>query len=390
MDNAPRPYRVLFAIGIGLALIGVGAWPLHLLGLVPYPGTLHPSLMIQGFETSFVLGFLLTSMPAFTHGPRCHPVELAWAVISMIGFAVGSLAGVAGLAQGCFLLAIALPLVAGGRRILGNVRKPPEEFGFVAFGLALGALGGALRWAESSGGAFVLPARFAERLLSLGMVLSLVVGVGSLLVPTFAGIRDPLVIPAIAKPHERGGRRVLYAMAMAGLALAFVIEALGHATLGMAVRATVVTVMVLWVWKLYRLPRRDPPGFLLWGAGWFVPLGLWAAALDPIRTVAALHVTFIGGFALLTIGIGTRVIVAHGGHALSLERRVLSVPWLSLFLAALTLRVLADLVTGHVAQAWASSAVLWNVACGWWAWRVFRLPAEARDRSGETPPPSGA
>lgn len=387
MGRATPPYLVLFPIGIGLALIGVGAWPAYVLGLSPYPGPLHRGLMIQGFETSFVLGFLLTALPAFTHGPRAHPLELGWGVLSVLGFAIASMLGIESVAQVFFMAAIALPLFAGGRRVLGNPRKPPEEFAFVGFGLVLGALGGALRWAESTDAVLTLPARFPERLLSLGMVLSLVVGVGSLLVPTFAGIRDPLLIRGIAKPHARAGRRALYAGAMVGFAMAFVLEATGHATLGMALRATLVTAMVTWVWKLHRLPRRDTPGFLLWGAGWLLPLGLWAAVLDPGHAVAALHVTFIGGFALLTIGIGTRVVVSHGGHALELERRVLDAPWLTLFLAALASRVASDHATRHVAGAWAASAVLWMAACGWWAWRLFSL----RSRShGAAPDPGGA
>jgi len=281
MDKTPQPYQVLFPIGMSLALIALGVWPAHVFGHAAYPGPLHRSLMIQGFETSFVLGFLLTAMPAFTHGPRCHPLELAWGVFSMLGFAVATLRADESAAQSFYVVALILPLFAGGRRVLRSSRKPPEEFAFVAFGLALGLVGGALRLAGSLGAASPLPARLPERLLSLGMVLSLVVGVGSLLVPTFAGIRDPLVIPRIAKAHERAGRRILYAVAMVGLALAFVLEGIGHATLGMAVRATVVSVMVLWVWKLYRLPRRDVPGFLLWGSGWFVPLGLWPRSSIP-------------------------------------------------------------------------------------------------------------
>ncbi|HET9326329.1 MAG TPA: NnrS family protein [Candidatus Eisenbacteria bacterium] len=384
MGRAPQPYQVLFPIGVVFALIGLGAWPAHVFGLLPYPGALHRSLMIQGFETSFILGFLLTAMPAFTHGPRCHPLELAWGVFSMVGFGVAAFFADETAAQEFFLFALTLPLFAGGRRVLGNPQKPPEEFAFVAFGLALGLLGGALRLAESLGVVFSLPARLPERLLSLGMVLSLVVGVGSLLVPTFAGMRDPLVIPGVAKAHERAGRRALYAVMMAVLALAFVLESAHRPTLGMAMRATAVTVMVTWVWKLYRLPRRDAAGFVLWGAGWFLPLGLLGATLDPLHAVALLHFTYMGGFALLTIGIGTRVIVSHGGHALELERRVLDVRWLSLFLIALALRVIADFATAHVARAWAASAVLLIAACGWWAWRVLSLRSQRREVGPKT------
>src|SRR5262245_24174159 len=143
--SGPRlePYRVLFPIGVACAMVGAGVWPIHALGLLPYPGTLHRLLMIQGFELSFIMGFLLTAMPAFTHGPRCHGLELLPSVVCLVGFAIASLAGAGAAAQIAFLLAILVLLAAGLRRIARAAQKPPEEFAFVAFGLALGAAGGA-------------------------------------------------------------------------------------------------------------------------------------------------------------------------------------------------------------------------------------------------------
>src|SRR5262249_855139 len=189
------------------------------------------------------------------------------------------------------------------------------------------------------------------------------------LVPTFAGLRDPLTIPGVGPAHERKGRRVLYAAVMLALLAAFGFEATGRATLGMIVRAIVVTLMVLWVWKLYRAPRAGVPGFVLWSAGWFLALGLWGAAAIPEHAIAALHLTFIGGFALLTLGVGTRVIVSHGRRPLEVESRVLDVPVATLVIVALGLRVVAELAPERAAPALAGSAVAWGVAWIAWAYR---------------------
>ncbi len=262
------PYRALFPIGFAFALIGAGVWPLHALGLVPYPGPLHVTLMMQGFEQCFVLGFLLTAMPAFTRGARCRPQELTVATALMLAFGAAALAGAAAMAQAAFLVSVVFVVVTLGRRVWGNLELPPEEFLFVGFGLAMGTLGSALILAAAHGAGPPVPPRFAERLLSLGMVLSLVLGVGSLLVPTFAGLPDPLSIPGVAGPHERRGRRPLYLVLIAALATAFALELAGHAALGMALRAVTATVMGLWVWKLLRLPGRHTlHAFALWTSG---------------------------------------------------------------------------------------------------------------------------
>jgi uncharacterized protein involved in response to NO len=331
------------------------------------------ALMIQGFEQAFIVGFLLTAMPAFTHGPRCQPWELAWAVIAMLLFGIAAILRVETLAQVAFLSAMLLLWTAGLRRVVGNPRKPPEEFLFVAFGLALGTTGAVLLLAGSLGAAPELPARFAERLLSLGMVLSLVMGVGSLLVPTFAGMRDPLVIPGIAAPHARQGRRVLYGAVIATMAAAFVAEMFGAPRFGSVLRAVAVSTMGLWVWKLTTLPRRDTSGFALWSSGWLVMAGLWVVAIVPALALAGMHVVFIGGFALLTMGIGTRVVVSHGKHPLDQERRAINAWVLGLLAAAVAVRVVADLVPRGALHAYATSGALFILAWSLWAMRALPL-----------------
>jgi uncharacterized protein involved in response to NO len=372
-----EPYRLFFPIGFVFALLGVAPWPLHAMGWLPYPGAFHRALMMQGFELSFVVGFLLTALPGFTHGPRCHAVELALPALSLVAFAVAIFANLVVPAQAAFLLILLVLLVAAGRRVLGNRVGPPEEFLFVGFGLLLGLIGGWLQLAAALGPYEDPAPRFAERLVSLGMVLSLVLGVGGLLVPVFAGMRNPLVIPKVAGPHERRGRRGLYAALLAVLALAFVAESSGRPGLGAILRAAAASAIGLLVWKLWCLPgRRELPAFVLWGSGWLLLAGLWLAVLLPRNRVGVLHLVFIGGFGLLTLGIGTRVIVAHGKHPLEVERATLAPAVIGAVALALAARVASEFWPGAAGTLIGVSGALWVVA--WLGWGMRALPRIVR------------
>ena len=58
-----EPFRVLFPLGLVLGIVGVALWPLYALGWIAiYPAIAHQRIMIEGFVTSFVIGFLGTAM----------------------------------------------------------------------------------------------------------------------------------------------------------------------------------------------------------------------------------------------------------------------------------------------------------------------------------------
>lgn len=378
--HLPDPYRVLFPIGLAWALIGVGLWPLHALGLGAWPGVPHRLLMMQGFEQSFVLGFLLTAMPGFTRGERCRPAELATAAACALIFGVAALAGRVAVAAGAFVVSVLLLLVAGARRVRRAPVAPPLEMVFVAFGLLLGLAGGLMQLAEAAGVPEPVP-RFGDRLISLGMVLSLVLGVGGLLVPVFAGMRDPLLIPGVAGPHERRGRRALYGALIAAFALAFVSELAGLARLGALLRALAASVVGLLVWKLWRLPgRRALPAFVLWSSGWLVIAGLWGMALAPALAQGALHIVFIGGFAFLTMGIGTRVVVAHGHHPFADESRTLTPAIAATVAVAVLSRLAAEWLPARATLLLGASGAVWML--GWVLWAVRVVPRVARTGAG--------
>ncbi len=322
---AVAPYRILFPLGILFAVVGASLWPLYALHLLPYPVPLHPRLMIQGFTHCFILGFLLTAMPSFLHSPPATGAETGTAAVAMVGFLALNLAGFAPAAQGLYLLTILL-LISMGLRRFRRAEPPPEEFLFVGIGLLLGLAGGVLEGGAAAGVLQEPSARFGLHLISFGMVLSIVLGVGGLLVPTFASIREPLVIPGLARPHQRAPRRVLYAAIVCLLVAALALEAAGHAVAAARVRAAAGSVALLWVWKLFRLPgTRDLLSYCLWISGWMLFAGLWIPAIFPLRSLAGYHVLFIGGLAFLVMGIATRVTVRHGGHPIAAEAKVLGI-----------------------------------------------------------------
>jgi uncharacterized protein involved in response to NO len=376
VSAAIAPYRVLFPLGAAFAVGGAAPWLLHATGAPGYPAVLHRSLMIQGFELSFVLGFLLTSIPAFTHGAPCRPWELAAAVAGQLLFGAFALAGLEAAAHAAFVATLLLLAIAAARRVARAAILPPEELLFVGIGLGLGVAGGVTQlgsaldwWQEPS-------PRLGVRLVSLGMMLSLVLGVGSMLVPVFAGVRDPLVLPGIAGPHERRHRRGLYVTLASMLALSFAADAFGVEPLGPWVRVLVASVLGLLGWKLHRRPGRAALlPWALWASGWTMLLGLALAAAFPLRAIGFHHLVFLGGYGTLTLAIATRVITGHGRHPVTDEARMVTPLVASLIALALLLRVGAEFAP-RAAPWLGGSAALWIAA--WLLWCAGALPRIAR------------
>jgi hypothetical protein len=334
--------------------------------------------MAQGFELAFIGGFLLTFLPRVTRTSeiiRPHDTGLVVACVLVFGAAAWMNAAV--VAQSAFVLGLLVLVATFVERFRRRRNDPPEEVFFVPLGILLGLVGGLVQLAAALDWIVEPTYRFGLRLVSLGMVLSIVLGVGAILVPTFIGIKDPLVIPKIAGAHERAGRRFLYAVLAQLFVGAFVLEALGLPRAGALLRAFVGMTMLLWVWKLWRLPSRaGTTGWLLWSAGVCVGAGLVGAALWPANAVGLQHLTLLGGYGFLTAGIATRVLVTHGGHGVDAERTILDPLVLALLTLALVTRLGADFA-GAGMNAWLlASGAAWCVA--WIVWLARILPRVRR------------
>jgi uncharacterized protein involved in response to NO len=371
------PYRILFPLGVLYAILAALVWPLYAAGWVTYPAMLHWTLMVQGFLHCFVLGFLMTAMPAFLHAEKARPWELGLAAGAMVLFGAFAFAGAWAAAQAAYLVTLVVVVQAGVRRLPRRRGDPAEEFLFVVLGFAFAAVGAVMGAGVGAGWWDEPTPRFALHLFTRGMMLSIVLGLGGLLVPTFSAMREPLVIPGVARPGQRGPRRALYVPLALLLVVAMVVEATGRPGAAAWLRVVPATVLGLLVWKLFRLPgRRDTLSWSIWSAGWFVLLGLWTAAVVPARAILGYHIVFLGGFGLLILGIATRVVVTHGAHPVEQEGRVLRRGVVVTVALALLTRVGAEFAPATVNLHYALSGLLWIVA--WLVWGSGALPRIAK------------
>lgn len=359
------PYQPLFLVGVGHALAGTLLWPLAALHLIGYPGAVHRVLMIEGFEQSFIAGFLLTALGGLTHGGRSTTLEMALATFAQLGVGVAALAGRTTWAHGCFLggMLVLLSAAATRSRRGRSHGRPPRELILIATALVLG-LAGAIALLAGA-----LP--LGVRLVAQGEILTLVVGVGSLLVPTFLGHRSPGMVTTISNPGSRGQPAFFAAIAVV-LAGACVLDASGFLRAAAAARAVGVSVVVLGVWGIHRGRTMTRLALALRVAGFAIMAGLWGAVLLPALPLLGEHVMFVAGYGLLTMGIATRVVVTHGGWPQQEEARLLHpMSWVALTFA-LAARVAAELVPAHATELWATSGALWSLA--WLGWAARAVP----------------
>ena len=96
--------------------------------------------------------------------------------------------------------------------------------------------------------------------------------------------------------------------------------------------------------------------------------GLWVAALFPRHEIGALHVTLLGGYGALTMGIASRVTVTHGGRGPDAEGRLVTPLGAALLALALAARLVAEF--DFVRGPWwlAIAAACWIAA--WAGWLV--------------------
>jgi hypothetical protein len=291
--------------------------------------------------------------------------------------------------QGAFLLTILFLITAVSRRAPKRRGAPPEEFIFVLAGFLCGVAGSVWGLLVALGVAPEPAPRAPLHLLTHGMMLSIVLGMGGLLVPTFSAMRQPLEIPGIARPGERRPRRLLYGALVSLFLAASLLDSRGATAPAAWLRALAGLPILFLVWKIARpLERSDRVSTVLRLAGWCLAAGLLLAALAPSSLVGD-HVVFLGGFGLLIQGIGTRVVITHGPWPRSDEARVLRWDSPALILTAVLVRAASELAPFRI-PLYGVAGLLWVAA--WILWgrrallRIVRHPREAPVRLGQSLP----
>jgi hypothetical protein len=275
-----------------------------------------------------------------------------------------------------FLVAHVVCVAVLARRFFRRQFTPPPTFILVGIGMISGMIGAflnaAVAWQEIDL-AWDLAGR---RMLTEGMVLLLVLGIGSFLGPRLLGFGQLPDLQSIGKLATLEDRRIgvtgpkVYAAAGSIIVATILLEygyGLGQLSW---VRALVATGLIASSMHPWRLPAtRTTLAWCVWTAHWFLIAALWIVAAVPKYRIDFLHVMFMGSFTLLIMSVGTRVILSHGGHALTGEIR----SWplrigLTTGLIALLARLGAPFAPNsyfaHLAWAgllWISGLILWGV-----------------------------
>jgi len=373
-----EPFRVFFPLGIIAATLGVLLWPAFYAGWISfYPVFAHPRMMIQGFLACFVIGFLGTAGPRILSAPRIKPLELLLLLSGVISCIFFQLRGDWQTGDSIFLGTIILLL--GGlltRALFLRKDLPPPPLLLAVFGL-LSAIAGIViikLIMKVGGDASVM--RFANLLLYQGFLLLPVMGIGTFFFPRLLGVD--------AKKAPPGRSRWIFTGAFALAILAtFVVESWLSAQTGLALRAVLCCAFMLrevhWLKKAEKIP--GSLSMAMKTALYCGAYGLLAAAIIPQRHVAFEHLLYIGGFALLTLVVASRVLLGHSGDIAIAGKKL----WIVRILTGLTVlaamtRISADLlpkmqISHYKYAAWLSAFVflLW---AGWHFRRFFKADPE--------------
>lgn len=372
-DLHREPFRLFFPAATISGLIGVALWPMLLLGwMESYPGGSHARLMIQGFFGGFVIGFMGTAMPKLVDARPLSALEAFGLLGLFLTHQLTAAFGFLAIADSVFITEIFALFMLLRRRCHSSGSMPPPSFSLVGMGLLSAGIGATIhlagKWWELSP-----TAELAARLTGYhGFILLCILGAGGFLLPRFLGL-------GVRRSYQDSGaesqewRRAARIARVAGLAIlgTFTLEAFGWTRLAPMTRALISIAYLAYEMPVERL-RWNWKGvhWLLLTGLLCIPVGMLLAGWFPGSRLAFLHVELIGGFALITIGVATRVVFGHTGVR---ERLTRFHPWLTaaavLMLLGLMSRLVGDLVPAiqnshylYAALTWMAGLIVW-AAC---------------------------
>lgn len=354
-----------------VAVVGVGQWLLFSLGLDPtFRSIFHSMAQVQGFLGCFAAGFLLTFIPRRTMTGPAQLWQVVVCAMCPVMLCVFAWREQWALAQVWWLIemGVLLQFVIGRAAAMRRPLTTPASLVWVPLGLGFGLIGAVLT---------AMPSLHAlgKGLLLEGLMASLVMGIGAMLVPVVTRAEPP-------KPLTRDALILHGALAVA-FAASFVIQAEPMASMrvGYGLRLVVASAVLvrgarLWVWPTEPgLNRR-----LVWFAAWCLPVGYLLLTLWPMQRSAGLHVIFIGGFSLLSMTIGHHVMAAHGGHQAWLQG------WAKATIAmaagtwvAMIARVMMQLDSANYLKWMTLAAVAFIASAGAWLLALYRMQGAATE-----------
>lgn len=351
-----NPYVYFFPLGTALALIGGGVWLFS--GNDSYPSIFHSQTMIGAFLFSFVSGFLMTAVPRMTGSFLAREFEVN-GMLALI--AISFISNIFELNQLFYYvegLSYALLIFFVLSRVKLKESLPPSFFILILYGILSGILGSILL---SAG---VLEA-VGHNLFFNGVILFLVLGVGSRLVPALRGVSPKINSVAKKEYLEFGIVGLILFVSLVG-------EGLSDSYFFGLLKCAATLFIAIRYWKIFSFVKPSSRlAYGMWGAAYMVILGIILRALIPEYGVQWFHLTYIGGFGMMTFTVASRVIISHGGHNMNFEKKS-KAPLIVVVLLSLAaiVRVAAPYFDYLILLKWASA--FWIM--GTLVWGIVFIP----------------
>lgn len=370
IENPPEPvsgfalwnlgFRPFFLLAGIFAVLSMGLWMSIYVFNLPYSTTgisvyqWHAHEMIYGYSMAVIAGFLLTAVHNWTgkptaSGPGLIALAALWAAARIAMFFGDRFIAVAGVFDLLFMLglmiAVAMPIVEVRQwKQLGILSKLLLLLaGNLCF--YLGALG------------MLLPGTYWGIYGGLLLVIGLILAIGRRIIPSF-------IERGVGYEVQLYNAKWLDITSMVLFVLFFIAE-LFLATPGLVFLLTgalfIVTSVRLYGWHTAGIWRKP----LLWSlfvSLLFIDLGFLMFALNIVIDVPrllAVHAFAVGGIALITLSMMSRVSLGHTGRDISNPPLVVSIACLCLVAAAI-FRVLVPLIAMDQYRLWILiSQILW-------------------------------
>jgi uncharacterized protein involved in response to NO len=378
-----EPFRIFFPLAFLLGVAGVGHWVLLSAGaLGQYLAAFHAATQMQSFLLAFASGFLFTAIPKRTRSAPASWAEIGLLVALLPAVSLAALFGATVVSQLSYAAVLLILAQFAGRRFAGRAsgRRPPPSFVLVPLGLVAGFAGAVMLIASDVGTTAQWVYPFGRALVLEGSFLCLTLGIG----PFFSAVA--LHGEAPADISRRSGASIVgYAAAGVIILVALALHAAGSVRTGLLLRGG-VAIAVLVASGSWRAPSR--PGRnrqLLTLATWMVPLGFMSAAAFPEHRVAAMHVTYIGGFGLLAFAVATLVTLSHSGYDKDQAGRPRAVVWFgALFALAMLIRSIGTVLSSKYFELLGAAAAMWLVGAIVWAFylvpKMWRPPLKGQSQ----------
>ena len=319
-----EPFRIFFPAGVLAGILGVALWPLHFWGVLEsYPGSAHARIMACGLFGGFIFGFLGTAMPRmlsanpFRMGEVIPLVLLHGAMV--LSFATGK--AFVGDVLWLFLLMAFFGCVV----VRTTRRKDTPPPGFVLVGLAFlcATTGAVVSMVEHYREIDVFWVALQRLLSYQGFVLLPILGIGPFILPRLIGVENHHDFPETLVPAAGWLRKALIALAAGALIVAsFFVEANGWPRPAYFIRFLTTLVYLFLEMPFHHASKvNNALGASIRMAFICILAGFLAVSFFPAYRISLLHLTLIGGFAVITFVVATRVAFGHSGNLALLKGR---------------------------------------------------------------------